>query len=153
MSFLVVHRVLGLAVTLLLAAAPGASAAVPFKEITSGGPLKEVALGNELSCQVAHTADTRLELFPSTAKPGSCGTLVATGGQLYAPDFANHDGSATGSLGAYTPFTAVSQSDVTGAGTAASPFRVTTVADAGARACASPRSTPTSPGRRPTARR
>ena len=116
---------------LLLVAAPGASAAVPFKEITSGGPLKEVALGNELSCQVAHTADTQLELFPSSAKPGSCGTLVATGGQLYAPDFANHAGSATGSLGAYTPFTAVSQSDVTGAGTAASPFRVTTVADAG----------------------
>jgi hypothetical protein len=127
----VVHRIPGLTLVLLLLAAPSASGAVPFKEITSGGPLKEIALGNELSCQVAHTADTQLELFPSTSKPGSCGTLVATGGQLYAPDFANHDGSATGSLGSYTPFTAVSQSDVTGAGTAASPFRVTTVADAG----------------------
>ena len=126
-----VHRIPGLTLVLLLLAAPSASGAVPFKEITSGGPLKEIALGNELSCQVAHTADTQLELFPSTSKPGSCGTLVATGGQLYAPDFANHDGSATGSLGSYTPFTAVSQSDVTGAGTAASPFRVTTVADAG----------------------
>lgn len=126
-----VRRILGLTVTLLLLAAPGASAAVPFKEIASGGPLKELALGNELSCQVAHTADAQLELFPSSAKPGSCGTFVAAAGQLYAPDFANHDGSATGSLGTYTPFAAVSQSDVAGAGTAASPFRVTTVADAG----------------------
>jgi hypothetical protein len=55
------------------------------------------------------------------------------GGALYAPDFANHAGSAAkGFLGSYTPFTPVSQTPVTGTGGGSSPFTVTTVASAGA---------------------
>ena len=110
-----------------------AHAAVPFREIVSAdGPLTNVALGDELSCQVAYRGDARFELFPSAAKPGDCGTLVFTAGTLYAPNFSAHDGSAASGIGASTPWTPVSQSAVTGAGTAATPFRVTTVADAGA---------------------
>ena len=122
------------AVTLALALVlpAGAGAAVPFRDIASGGPLTHVAIGNELSCQVAHTGDTALELYPSGATPGSCGTIVAAGGALYAPDFANHNGSATSSLGTYTPYTPVSQSPVTGTGSSSNPFKVTTVVTVGA---------------------
>lgn len=120
-----------MAIAALLAAAPGAAAAVPFKDIASGGPLTHVYVGNDLSCQVAYQGDSRLELYPPAATPGDCGTFVAVGGTLYAPDFANHDTTATGSLGATTPFTPVSQTDVTGSGTSASPYRVVTVVDVG----------------------
>lgn len=119
------------AVLSVVAGAPPATAAVPFRQVSSSGPLTNIWLGNELSCQVSHSADTRYELFPPGATPGSCGTLVTVGGQLFAPDFANHDGSATSALGSYTPFSAVSQSPVSGNGSAASPFTVTTVANAG----------------------
>lgn len=107
-----------------------ARAAVPFVDITSPGPLTAVTLGNELSCQVAYAGDVRFELFPSSAKPGDCGTFLVTGGALYAPALTGHDATAAGAIGASTPFTPVSQSGVTGAGTSASPFKVTTVADA-----------------------
>ena len=110
-----------------------AQAAVPFKEIVSAaGPLTSVALGDELSCQVAYRGDARFELFPSGAKPGDCGTLLFTGGTLYAPNFSAHDGTAAGGVGTTTAWTPVSQTEVSGAGTAANPFKVTTVADAGA---------------------
>ena len=124
-----------LPIVLLLAmcgAAGSAHAAVPFKEIASGGPLTSVTLGDELSCQVAHAGDAGLELFPSAAKPGDCGTFVFAAGTLFAPNFAAHDSTSTSALGASTPFTPVSQSPVGGAGSSASPFKVTTVADAGA---------------------
>lgn len=123
------------ATALIAAAALAAPAhgAVPFREIvSSAGPLTNVALGDELSCQVAYRGDARFELFPSAAKPGDCGTLVFTAGTLYAPNFSAHDGTATSSLGATTPWTPVSQSAVSGSGSASNPFKVTTVADAGA---------------------
>ena len=124
-----------LPIVLLLAmcgAAGSAHAAVPFQEIASGGPLTSVTLGNELSCQVAHSGDAGLELFPSAAKPGDCGTFVFVAGTLFAPNFGAHDTTSTSAIGASTPFTPVGQSPVGGAGTSASPFKVTTVADAGA---------------------
>jgi uncharacterized repeat protein (TIGR01451 family) len=51
------------------------------------------------------------------------------GGTLYAPDFANHGVTATGNLGPYTVFTPISQTPVTGTGTAVDPFQVVTVVD------------------------
>jgi hypothetical protein len=75
------------------------------------------------------TAD---EFYPSSATPGDCGTFLATGGTLYAPDFASHAGTATAPLGPYTPFTPVSQTPVSGLGTVASPFTVTTTVNVGA---------------------
>jgi hypothetical protein len=118
--------------TALLASPSPARAVTPFADISSTGPLTHVYIGNELSCQVAHTGDVDLELFPPNVIPGDCGSFLVVGGTLFAPDFANHGGTATGNLGSYSPFTPVSQSAVTGSGTAADPFKVVTVVDAGA---------------------
>ena len=120
---------LAIALMLALTAAP-AQAQVPFKDITSSGPLTSVALGDSLGCQVAYAGDSRFELFPSGNKPADCGTFVALGDTLFAPNFAAQGGSATAGLGSYTPWTPVSQTDVAGSGTAASPRKVTTVVDA-----------------------
>ncbi|HEV7805271.1 MAG TPA: hypothetical protein VGO80_05615 [Solirubrobacteraceae bacterium] len=109
-----------------------ADGAVPSQEITSAGPLTSVALGDELSCQVAYSGDARFELFPSSVKPGDCGTFVFVAGTLFAPNFAAHDSSSTAAIAPSTAFTPVSQAPVSGSGTSASPFKVTTVADAGA---------------------
>ena len=114
------------------ASASSAGAAVPAQEITSAGPLTSVTLGNELSCQVAYAGDARFELFPSAVKPADCGTFVFLGTTLYAPNLGAHDASAASAVGTSTPWTAVSQTPVGGAGTAASPFKVTTVVAAGA---------------------
>jgi hypothetical protein len=119
-----------LASLLVLWAAP-AQAAVPFKDISSGGPLTHVYVGNELGCQVAYRTDARLELFPPTIIPGDCGTLVAVGGTLYTPDFSNHGGTATSGLGTRTPFTPVSQTSITGTGSSSNPYKVVTKVNVG----------------------
>ena len=108
-----------------------ATAAVPSQQIASSGPLTAITIGEDLSCQVAHTGDSGFELFPATVAPGDCGTFVFTSGELFAPSFSAHDSTATQALGVSTAFTAVSQSQASGAGTAASPFKVVTVVDAG----------------------
>lgn len=115
-----------------LIAVPAAGAVVASVNIgRPAGPLTQVSIGVDLSCQVQHTGDTALEFFPSAATPGDCGTFVATGGALYTPDFTNHTSTASSGLGARTAFTNVSQSGVSGSGSSASPRQVTTVADAG----------------------
>src|SRR3954463_3154710 len=84
--------------------APSALAQTPFvNEGAPGGPLTQVAIGNDLSCQVQHTGDTSLEFFPSSTTPGDCGTFLASAGTLYTPDFSNHGATATSSLGTRTP--------------------------------------------------
>ena len=108
-------------------------AVTPFMDIASAGPLTHVWLGNELSCQVQHVTDgSTHEFFPPGVIPGDCGTFIAMGGTLYAPDFANHGGTATGNLGTYVVFTPVSQTPVTGTGTPSDPFIVVTVVDVAA---------------------
>lgn len=113
------------ALALAVTATPAGAA-----EITSAGPLSSVVVSNDLGCQVAHTGDAALELFPSGTKPGDCGTFLVVGSDLYAP--APPPGSAASGLGSRTPFTGVSQTGVEGAGSTASPFKVTSVATAGA---------------------
>lgn len=115
--------------------APAAIANVPYQDIASDGPLTHVFVGNELSCQVAHAGDEGYELFPPEGVPGDCGTFLAVGpsghSTLYAPNFEKHDGGSATELGPYTPFKPVSQSAVTGTGTAENPYRVVTVVAAG----------------------
>jgi hypothetical protein len=106
-----------------------AQAALPYQTITSS-PFT-IYLGNDLSCQLQIQGDPTLTFYPEDTIPGDCGTFLAVGGTLYAPNFSAHDGSATSGLGAYTPFTPVSQSALSGSGTAGDPYRVVTVADAG----------------------
>lgn len=73
------------------------------------GPLTNVWIGNELGCQVAHVGDTSWEVYPPSTRPGDCGTFVWDGTTLFTPNFAAHGSTATGSLGARTSFTPVSQ--------------------------------------------
>ena len=117
---------------LLLLIAPAAHAAVPAVDITSGGPLTKVTVGNELGCQVSHAGDQSFELYPPSVSPGDCGTFLLINGTLFAPDFANHDGGVAKNSITSTPFTPVSQTAVTGSGTTASPFKVVTTVNAGA---------------------
>lgn len=116
---------LGIAVT------PGASATASTV-IASAGPLQNIWIGDELGCQVEHVNDAAYQFYPSATVPGDCGTLLVTGGALYAPDFVGHGATATGGLGAYTAFTPVSQTAVTGLGTAGSPYTLTTTVTVGA---------------------
>lgn len=104
--------------------------AASYRSIGATGPIESIAVGDELSCQVAYVNDTALEFYPPSTTPGDCGTFLAVGGTLYAPDFDSHGISATSDLGSYVPFAPVSQTGVLGTGTRADPFRVTTVVDA-----------------------
>lgn len=101
---------------------------VPFVDIGApAGPLTHVYIGGELSCQVAHILDgTVLEFFPPGIVPGDCGTFIATGGTLYAPDFDAHGVTATAGLGPRVVFTPTSQVR-TGTGTAVDPFKAVTL--------------------------
>jgi hypothetical protein len=127
-------RKLAQAIVVIVVLLPStASAAVPFKDLGApGGPLNHVQVGNELACQAEHTGDTTFELYPPDTSPGDCGTLLATGGALYTPDFTAHGRTFGDTVGPRTPFTPVSQTAVTGSGSAADPFKVVTVVTAGA---------------------
>jgi len=136
------RRIAGLIAGTVLAtliAVPAASAATPFTDIHSAGPLSDIYIGNDLGCQVRSGGFSSTEFFPNAAGPGDCGTFFNTGSdtadtELLGPDFANHAGG-TNTTGKFpistpeTPWTPVSQT-LTGSGTAGSPYQVTTVASA-----------------------
>ena len=118
----------------MLVAAPAAFAATPSVDIHSAGPLSDIYIGNDLSCQVRSGGFSSTEFFPNANGPGDCGTFYNTGSdtatqELLGPDFANHAGGTDTSFSDEVPVTPVSQS-LTGSGTAASPYAVTTVASA-----------------------
>jgi hypothetical protein len=118
--------VVGLVLTLtgvfgLQTASYGASAS-----ITTGGPLTNITISDVLNCSVNHTGDTDGEFFFDTA----CGTFALVGTTLYGPTDIPAGENATTSAG-YAPWTPVSQSTVTGAGTSGDPFKIVTVVDAG----------------------
>jgi len=104
---------------------------VPYKDITSAGPLTNLYLGEDASVQIAYAGDSDYQFYPPDTKPGDGGTLLVVNDNLYAPDFNNHGRTATWALDSYTPFTSVSQTTVTGSGTAANPYKVVTVVDVG----------------------
>jgi hypothetical protein len=122
---------LGLVASLAFSAT--ASANVPFQEISSPGPISNLWVGNDLSCQAKLTQDPVYSYFPPSTAPGDCGTFVQVtpNPAVFAPDFDAHDGTAA-SNSVWVPWTPVSQTPVTGAGTASDPYSVTTSADAGA---------------------
>jgi hypothetical protein len=132
-----VSRTLGRRRFRIVLAAAAAAATLPAgiaradATISSSGPLTAITIGSDLGCQVSHTGDSAFELFPPNTSPGDCGTFLAAGGVLYAPNFAAHGSTATGALGATTPFTPVSQTGVTGTGTSADPYTVVTQVSAG----------------------
>ena len=107
--------------------------AVPVVRTISGSPL-QVHVGDDASFQIFNSAvPGQGQIYPTGATgTADMGIFVRRAGTLFAPDFANHQGTATGGLGTYTPWTPVSISAVSGAGTAASPFTVVVVNDAAA---------------------
>jgi len=120
-----------------LIAVPAASAATPFTDIHSAGPLSDIYIGNDLGCQVREGGFSSTEYFPNAAGPGDCGTFFFFNSDtipsvLSGPDFANHAGG-TNTTGHFSftevPYTPGSQT-LTGSGTAANPYRVTTTVTA-----------------------
>jgi hypothetical protein len=136
-AFFGIRPIMGVMAALSIAAwfaAPADAASTPFVDIHSAGPLTDIYIGNDLSCQVRSGGFSSTEFFPNASGPGDCGTFLFTGTDtageaLFGPDFGNHAGG-TNTTGHFsvteTPFTPVSQT-MTGAGTAASPYQVTTV--------------------------
>jgi hypothetical protein len=120
--------------TLALAAAPPALAQpTPFEDIHSSGPLSDIWISQDLSCQVAHAGNGIGEFYPGGAGPADCGTFLSLvrnskSPVLYSPQFEdNAGGSAAHDLG--RPFARVSQT-FSGSGTSANPYTVTTAVKA-----------------------
>lgn len=111
----------------------GATAAPTFR-IIAGNPLT-IHVGSDTSFQVFNAAvPGQGQIFPTNCTSvADMGVFANVGGVLYSPNFDEHVcGSATAGLGVYTDWTEISLSAVSGSGTAASPFSVTAVVDAGA---------------------
>lgn len=119
-TFATALAVSGLAVTAQSAAAADAAT------ITSAGPLTSITVTPDLNCAVNHRDDVEGEWYSDLA----CGTFVAVGANLFGPATIPAGIAATGSEG-YVPFTPVSQA-LSGAGTSASPYTITTVVTLGA---------------------
>ncbi|HEY7023804.1 MAG TPA: FGLLP motif-containing membrane protein [Candidatus Limnocylindrales bacterium] len=88
-------------------------------EIDSNGPLTQIFVTPDLSCQVAHVGDEAFELFGSEV--GSCGTFLAVNNTVFGPSA----GYATS-----VPFTPQAQTQIAGSGSSGDPLHVVTVADA-----------------------
>lgn len=116
-------------------ALPVGVTAAPTLQTISGTPLR-IIIGSDTSFQVINSSfPGQGQIYPSgcTTDVADAGIFAAIGATLFSADFDLHTCStATSSLGAYTPWTPVSMSAVSGSGTGASPFQVTVVADAGA---------------------
>lgn len=106
-----------LALGALLLAAPGALAAQQV--ISSDGPLTKIYLNDNLACSADHEGDSHAEFFGGT-DPGACGTFLSVGRASYGP-------AVPADPVQRTPFKPVSQTPVTGAGTATDPLKVVTV--------------------------
>jgi hypothetical protein len=121
-----------LAVAAMAVATAPASANVPFQHISSPGPVSDIYLGNDLSCQVKLTQDLVFSYYPPAVAPGDCGTFAQVGANpaVYAPDFDAHDGTFA-SNPTWVPWDPVSQTSVEGSGTQGDPYAVTTSAEAG----------------------
>src|ERR1700745_2716436 len=90
-----------------------ASSALAVADVQSSGPLTDITIGDNLTCSV--TAYGFNQFFGgSPGKPGSCGWTLRTGGTLYG--YSSH-GNAWASVNPAT---------LSGAGTSANPYVVTT---------------------------
>ncbi|MCX7556158.1 pre-peptidase C-terminal domain-containing protein [Xanthomonadaceae bacterium JHOS43] len=111
---------------------PAAGAkAVTFRTI-EGSPLT-VRIGEDHSFQIFNSAVPGYgQVFPTSASgTADMGWMIRAGSTLYTPDFSNHDGTATSSLGARTPYTPQSLGNISGSGTAGNPFSVSVSAALG----------------------
>lgn len=90
----------------------------------NGNPLK-INVAADASFQVFNSAVVgRGQIYPTSSNFGDAGVFADINGTLFAPAFSAHGGTATGGLGATTPWQTVSISQVQGVGDAPSPFTV-----------------------------
>src|SRR5437870_65027 len=90
-----------LAIAALVAMPISALAAPTIKKIT-GDPLT-LNVAADGSLQVFNTAvPGQGQIFPTTSQYGDMGVFASIDGRLFAPNFADHGGTATGNLGNYT---------------------------------------------------
>jgi hypothetical protein len=116
-----------LAAMMVLGLVPAQAAWAASQDITSNGPLTDVWVGDDLTCQVAHTGDAgNYEFYNPTSAPGSCGTFLSVDSSA-----AGAGPQSFGGVVANTGYTLVSQSATSGSGTSADPYRITTIEDAG----------------------
>lgn len=97
-----------------------AASARADQTITTLGPLSGITVTSDLNCGVDQVGDQYGEWYGEIA----CGTFLALGAKVFTPASV-----PAGYVG--TPWTPVSQSPVTGDGSAGSPYTVTTVVRAG----------------------
>jgi hypothetical protein len=105
----------------LMTIAPVASA---DQVIASSGPLTQIFLNSDLSCQAAYSGDTDGEFYSSDSgitPNGACGTFVEWNESVFGPNVPAGNSR--------TEFHQVDQTGVTGTGTAADPFKVVTTVD------------------------
>jgi hypothetical protein len=100
-------------------------AATQAATIHTSGPIQQLVIGEDTSCQIDYTG-TSYEFYPPDTSPGDCGPLVSIDNQLYGPDFEGHGRSATDGLGGWTFFEPAHQTPVSGDGSASNPFVVET---------------------------
>jgi hypothetical protein len=138
-AFLGIRPIVGVVAALSIAACFATPAAwgqspTPSTDIASEGPLSNIWIGNDLSCQVQHSGESTTEFYPGKAGPGDCGTLLYlnsdnVSGGLFGPNFAEHSAGTetTGLLSGETAFTAgANNQSLTGSGTSQSPYTITT---------------------------
>jgi uncharacterized repeat protein (TIGR01451 family) len=114
-------RVALLGVAVLAFALPATASA--DQTITSAGPLNQVGVSTDLTCSVYHVGDSAGEFYAddvASTQDSACGTFVSLDGTLYGPHFVPAGPHPV----AWTP---VSQSAITGTGTAADPFTIQTI--------------------------
>lgn len=105
--------------------------AQPAITTINGSPLK-VNVGSDGSFQVYNVAFPGLgQIYPTSASLADMGLFAWVDGALYAPDFGSHGGTATSSLGTYTPWTSTGLSALTGDGSPENPYLVTVSLRAG----------------------
>jgi hypothetical protein len=112
---------------LLMVAAPSALGAQQV--ISSAGPLTNIYLNDDTSCQADHAGDSLHEFYFPADTHGDCGTFIWAGGAQDASNVYGPQGTADGNP--RLPYTLVSQSAVTGSGTSADPYKVVTKVDVG----------------------
>jgi large repetitive protein len=115
----------GTATALAVTAVPALAA--PPAAISGTHPLTRIEVTRDLNCQVYHAFDGHPEWFGID----QCGTFLALNQapNVFGPDGSRFVSPAFGS--AYTPYSTVTQSPVTGGGGPGSPFTIVTTVDAG----------------------
>jgi len=106
---------------------PGVGAPTPYVTI-SGNPLT-INVAEDLSLQIFYVGQADGQVYPPWGTEADSGLLAWIGGNVYGPDWDGHSGGSAAID--VTDWTPVSQTGPTGSGTAADPWVVTTVVDAG----------------------